>query len=110
MQKVNGQMPFNSTLDCAKKIVVSSNRISLSIILKIIVSFLKDKNGIKGLYAGLGPPLTFISVIFSLRFFGFQLGKRLQQTKDNQQLLDSSQLFKAGFMSGLVSSFVTAPG
>ena len=63
--------------------------------------FQKAKNGIRGLYAGLGPPLTFISIIFSCRFFGFQLGKRLQQ-KDKDDKLDLDQLFRAGLLAGFL--------
>ena len=68
MKQVNGKMPFNNAFDCAKKIVVCFfpqrflRRFPLKFPQKKLI-FLsqKAKNGIRGLYAGLGMIIALIN-------------------------------------------------
>lgn len=48
-------------------------------------------------------PLTGVAPIFAMSFFGFGLGKRLQQ-KTPDEKLNNTQLFAAGAFSG---TFIT---
>lgn len=54
-------------------------------------------------------PLTGVAPIFAMSFFGFGLGKRLQQTESDQKLT-LTQLFAAGAFSGIFTTTVMAPG
>lgn len=85
-----GQSPlFTGTWDCAKKTV--------------------QKEGFKGLYKGMSAPITGVAPIFAMSFFGFGVGKRLQQTNPDEEL-NNVQLFMAGAFSGILTTSVMAPG
>lgn len=57
----------------------------------------------------MGAPLTGVAPIFALSFFGFGLGKKLQQ-KSPDDKLTAPQLFYAGAFSGVLSAVIMAPG
>lgn len=59
--------------------------------------------------AGMSAPLTGVAPIFAMSFFGFGLGKRLQQTTPDEQLTNK-QLFAAGAFSGIFTTSIMAPG
>uniref|UniRef100_A0A336M9T3 CSON007573 protein n=1 Tax=Culicoides sonorensis TaxID=179676 RepID=A0A336M9T3_CULSO len=80
---------YRGTFDCAKKTV--------------------QREGFRGLYKGMSAPLTGVAPIFAMSFFGFGLGKRLQQKTPDEQL-GPLQLFAAGAFSGVFTSIVMAPG
>ncbi|XP_054166311.1 mitochondrial carnitine/acylcarnitine carrier protein-like [Oppia nitens] len=85
-----GQKPlYAGTFDCAKKIIV--------------------KEGALGLYKGMAAPLTGVSPMFAVCFLGFGIGKRLQQTKEDDPLT-MIQLFNAGMISGVFTTAIMAPG
>ncbi|RWS15672.1 mitochondrial carnitine/acylcarnitine carrier protein-like protein [Dinothrombium tinctorium] len=86
-----GQPPmYTGTFDCAKKI------------------FLNE--GItKGLYRGMGAPLTGVAPMFAVCFFGFGVGKKLQQKHPNEEL-NYFQIFNAGVVSGIFTTAIMAPG
>lgn len=85
-----GQSPlFTGTWDCAKKTI--------------------QKEGFRGLYKGMSAPITGVAPIFAMSFFGFGLGKRLQQRNPEDEL-DNVQLFMAGAFSGILTTSVMAPG
>lgn len=54
-------------------------------------------------------PITGVAPIFAMSFFGFGLGKRLQQ-KNPEDELTHAQLFAAGAFSGILTTSVMAPG
>lgn len=54
-------------------------------------------------------PLTGVAPIFAMSFFGFGLGKRLQQKTPDEQL-SNVQLFAAGAFSGIFTTTIMAPG
>lgn len=54
-------------------------------------------------------PLTGVAPIFAMSFFGFGLGKRLQQKTPDEQLTNT-QLFAAGAFSGIFTTSIMAPG
>lgn len=80
---------YAGTFDCAKKTVT--------------------KEGIRGLYKGMGAPLLGVAPIFAMSFLGFGVGKRLQQ-KDPDDKLTIQQLFYAGAFSGIFTTIIMAPG
>lgn len=67
------------------------------------------KEGFRGLYRGMSAPLTGVAPIFAMSFFGFGLGKRLQQQHPDDQL-SNLQLFAAGSFSGIFTTSIMAPG
>lgn len=85
-----GQKPqYAGTLDCAKQTIA--------------------REGFRGLYKGMSAPMTGVAPIFAMSFFGFGLGKRLQQTNPEEEL-NNTQLFAAGAFSGIFTTTVMAPG
>ena len=85
-----GQKPmYAGTYDCARKTI--------------------HNEGFRGLYKGMSAPLTGVAPIFAMSFFGFGVGKRLQQTHPEHEL-DNFQLFLAGAFSGVFTTTVMAPG
>lgn len=85
-----GQKPlYTGTLDCAKQTIA--------------------REGFRGLYKGMSAPMTGVAPIFAMSFFGFGLGKRLQQTNPDEEL-NNTQLFAAGAFSGIFTTTVMAPG
>lgn len=85
-----GALPmYTGTLDCAKKTIV--------------------KEGFLGLYKGMAAPLTGVTPMFAICFFGFGVGKRLQQKHPEEQL-SYIQLFNAGMLSGIFTTAIMTPG
>ncbi|XP_015931003.1 mitochondrial carnitine/acylcarnitine carrier protein [Parasteatoda tepidariorum] len=85
-----GQLPmYSGTFDCAKKTIV--------------------KEGILGLYKGMAAPITGVTPMFAVCFFGFGVGKRLQQKHPEEQLT-LLQLFNAGMLSGVFTTAIMTPG
>lgn len=80
---------YAGTYDCAKKTV--------------------QREGFKGLYKGMGAPLIGVAPMFAISFFGFGLGKRLQQTEANPHLT-YGQMYLAGSFSGIWTTIIAAPG
>ncbi|XP_054279571.1 mitochondrial carnitine/acylcarnitine carrier protein [Macrosteles quadrilineatus] len=86
----NGQLPlYTGTWDCAVKTV--------------------KREGFKGFYKGMAAPIAGVAPIFAISFFGFGVGKRLQQSKENETLT-KPQLFYAGAFSGIFTTVIMAPG
>ncbi|XP_076240405.1 carnitine/acylcarnitine carrier protein colt, mitochondrial isoform X2 [Calliopsis andreniformis] len=84
----NGVALYNGTLDCARKTIA--------------------KEGIRGLYKGMGAPLCGVAPIFAISFYGFGLGKKLIRQHDEE--LTPLQLFAAGAFSGIFTTIIMAPG
>lgn len=85
-----GESPlYKGTWDCAKKTVA--------------------KEGFRGLYKGMGAPLTGVAPVFAISFMGYGLGKKLQQKNQDDQLT-LIQLFYAGGFSGIFTTSILAPG
>ncbi|XP_039631645.1 mitochondrial carnitine/acylcarnitine carrier protein [Polypterus senegalus] len=80
---------YSGTLDCLKKTVA--------------------KEGVLGLYKGMGAPLAGVSPMMAIGFFGFGLGKRLQQNEVGHPLT-YPQVFAAGMLAGLLTTVIVAPG
>ncbi|XP_078034192.1 carnitine/acylcarnitine carrier protein colt, mitochondrial isoform X1 [Augochlora pura] len=85
----NGIALYSGTLDCAKKTIA--------------------REGVRGLYKGMGAPLLGVAPIFAISFYGFGLGKQLIRKTDNEQLMPI-QLFAAGAFSGIFTTFIMTPG
>lgn len=85
-----GQAPlYRGTLDCAKQIV--------------------NKEGFLGLYRGMSAPIAGVAPMCAVCFFGFGIGKKLQQTHPDEELT-LVQLFKAGMLAGVFTTGIMAPG
>lgn len=68
-----------------------------------------SKEGILGLYKGMGAPLAGVAPMMAISFFGFGLGKQLQQT-DPGKPLTHSQIFLSGCLAGVFTTVIVAPG
>ncbi|XP_062891395.1 mitochondrial carnitine/acylcarnitine carrier protein-like isoform X2 [Mobula hypostoma] len=66
------------------------------------------KEGVLGLYRGMGAPILAITPVMAVGFFGFGVGKKLQQAHPEEPLT-YSQLFRAGVLSGVFSSAILTP-
>lgn len=80
---------YTGTYDCARKTV--------------------QREGFRGLYKGMSAPIAGVAPIFAMSFFGFGVGKRLQQNKPDEKLTHL-QLFMAGAFSGVFTTSIMAPG
>lgn len=86
-----GESPlYKGTWDCAKKTVA--------------------KEGFRGLYKGMGAPLTGVAPVFAISFLGYGLGKDLQKNQNQDDELTLIQLFNAGAFSGIFTTSILAPG
>jgi carnitine-acylcarnitine carrier protein, putative len=85
-----GQSPmYSGTWDCTKKIV--------------------SKEGVLGLYRGMGAPIAGVTPMYAICFLGFGIGKKLQQTSPDHKFT-LSELFKAGMLSGVFTTIIMTPG
>lgn len=85
-----GEAPlYTGTWDCAKKTL--------------------QLEGVRGLYKGMAAPISGVAPIFAISFFGFGVGKTLQQ-KSPDEKLTLPQLFFAGAFSGIFTTSIMAPG
>lgn len=63
-----GTLPlYSGTYDCARKTV--------------------QREGFRGLYKGMSAPIAGVAPIFAISFFGFGLGKRLQQKTPDENVI-----------------------
>ncbi|MBN3300090.1 MCAT protein, partial [Amia calva] len=67
------------------------------------------REGMRGLYKGMAAPLAAVSPIIAISFFGFGLGKRLQQ-RDSDSPLTYPQIYAAGMLSGICTIVLVVPG
>ncbi|XP_057411707.1 mitochondrial carnitine/acylcarnitine carrier protein isoform X1 [Balaenoptera acutorostrata] len=85
-----GQPPmYSGTFDCFRKTLM--------------------REGITGLYRGMAAPIIGVTPMFAVCFFGFGLGKKLQQ-KHPEDVLSYPQLFAAGMLSGVFTTGIMTPG
>jgi len=70
------------------------------------------RDGVRGLYRGMGPPLVGVTPIFAISFWGYDLGKKIvfsatpnRTSKD----LNIGELAFAGFFSAIPATLVAAP-
>ncbi|KAG9049591.1 carnitine transporter [Tulasnella sp. UAMH 9824] len=70
------------------------------------------RDGLKGMYRGMGPPLVGVTPIFALSFWSYDVGKKLVYwaTPDRQSnALSTAELAFAGFFSAVPTTLVAAP-
>ncbi|XP_060793086.1 mitochondrial carnitine/acylcarnitine carrier protein [Neoarius graeffei] len=80
---------YTGTLDCFRKTL--------------------SKEGVLGLYKGMGAPLAGVAPMMAISFFGFGLGKQLLQS-DPSVPITSTQTFLAGMLAGVFTTVIVAPG
>jgi len=68
-----------------------------------------SREGFRALYKGMGAPVAGSAPIFALSFMGFGVGKKLQQSSPDESL-GPARLAAAGFLSGLITTVIMAPG
>ncbi|XP_073795635.1 mitochondrial carnitine/acylcarnitine carrier protein isoform X4 [Danio rerio] len=68
-----------------------------------------SKEGIFGLYKGMGAPLAGVTPMMALNFFGFGLGKELLQ-RDPTVPATYTQIYLAGMLAGVCTTVIVAPG
>uniref|UniRef100_UPI00398F8050 mitochondrial carnitine/acylcarnitine carrier protein-like n=1 Tax=Pristiophorus japonicus TaxID=55135 RepID=UPI00398F8050 len=66
------------------------------------------REGLLGLYKGMAAPIIGITPITAVVFFGYGLGKKLQQ-KHPEDPLSHGQLFAAGMLAGVFSTAIISP-
>ncbi|XP_071229370.1 mitochondrial carnitine/acylcarnitine carrier protein-like isoform X1 [Salvelinus alpinus] len=73
--------------------------------------FLKtvSKEGLLGLYKGMGAPLASVAPMMAISFFGFGLGKQLLQPDPTKTLMPT-QLFLSGCLAGVFTTVIVCPG
>lgn len=85
-----GQSPlYKGTLDCAMQTI--------------------NKEGFFGLYKGMAAPVAGVTPMFAICFFGFSIGKKMQQ-KHPDEVLSFPQLFNAGMLAGVFTTVIMTPG
>lgn len=85
--------PYTGMVDCAKKIIKA--------------------DGVTGLYKGMSAPLTGVSPIFAICFWGYECGKDIQRAAFSMkpdEPLSSNQIMFAGGFSAIPTTLVMAPG
>lgn len=80
---------YKGTIDCTKKTIV--------------------QDGFLGLYKGMAAPLAGVCPMYAICFLSFTFGKKIQQKSEDEQLT-LFQLAKAGFVAGLATTAILAPG
>lgn len=80
---------YTGTLDCFRKTL--------------------SREGVLGLYKGMGAPLAGVAPMMAVSFFGFGLGKQLLQS-DPSVPITSAQTFLAGTLAGVFTTVIVAPG
>ncbi|KAL1020504.1 hypothetical protein UPYG_G00000940 [Umbra pygmaea] len=83
------RVPYKGAYDCFSKTV--------------------SKEGLLGLYKGMGAPLAGVAPMMAIGFFGFGLGKQLLQPDATQKLMPS-QLFLSGCLAGIFTTVIVCPG
>lgn len=90
MEVVPGQKPpYAGTLDCAQKIVA--------------------KEGVAGLYRGMSAPLTGVTPMYALCFWGYGIGKKVFTTEDSYKNLELGRIGLAGATSAIFTTPILAP-
>uniref|UniRef100_A0A3Q0RIF5 Si:dkey-150i13.2 n=1 Tax=Amphilophus citrinellus TaxID=61819 RepID=A0A3Q0RIF5_AMPCI len=69
-----------------------------------------SKEGILGLYKGMGAPLAGVAPMMAISFFGFGLGKQLQQSPEFKLKAEYAQIFLSGCLAGVFTTVIVAPG
>ncbi|KAG7323860.1 hypothetical protein KOW79_013562 [Hemibagrus wyckioides] len=80
---------YTGTLDCFRKTL--------------------SREGVWGLYKGMGAPLAGVAPMMAISFFGFGLGKQLLQN-DASVPITSTHTFMAGMLAGVFTTVIVAPG
>uniref|UniRef100_A0A672LZL1 Mitochondrial carnitine/acylcarnitine carrier protein-like n=1 Tax=Sinocyclocheilus grahami TaxID=75366 RepID=A0A672LZL1_SINGR len=66
-----------------------------------------SKEGIFGLYKGMGVPLAGVTPMMALNFFGFGLGKEFLQS---DRTIPITLIYLAGMLAGVFTTVIVAPG
>uniref|UniRef100_A0A8B9J9P7 Si:dkey-150i13.2 n=1 Tax=Astyanax mexicanus TaxID=7994 RepID=A0A8B9J9P7_ASTMX len=68
-----------------------------------------SREGVLGLYKGMGAPLAGVAPMMAISFFGFGLGKQLLQS-DPSVPHTYTQIYLAGMLAGVFTTVIVAPG
>ncbi|KAG8922655.1 hypothetical protein FRC02_011697, partial [Tulasnella sp. 418] len=70
------------------------------------------RDGLKGMYRGMGPPLVGVTPIFAISFWGYDLGKKIVYAATpnrSSPTLSTAELAFAGFFSAVPTTLVAGP-
>jgi len=70
------------------------------------------RDGVRGLYRGMGPPLAGVTPIFAISFWGYDLGKKIVYSATPNRkspVLGLGELAFAGFFSAIPTTLVAGP-
>ncbi|POY74725.1 hypothetical protein BMF94_2201, partial [Rhodotorula taiwanensis] len=70
------------------------------------------RDGVKGFYRGMGPPLAGVTPMFAVSFWGYAMGKKLvyaMTPNRTSSVLSYGELAAAGFFSAIPTTLVAAP-
>ena len=81
---------YNGTFDCIKKTF--------------------HNEGLRGFFKGMATPFFGIIPIYALTFFGYGLGKSLQNPHGPNGEFSKMQIFNAGMLSAVFTTVIAAPG
>ncbi|KAJ8358758.1 hypothetical protein SKAU_G00152830 [Synaphobranchus kaupii] len=68
-----------------------------------------SKEGVLGLYRGMGAPLLGVAPMMAISFFGYGLGKQLLQP-DPRATLTYQQIYLSGMLAGVCTTVIVTPG
>ncbi|KAF7493938.1 Mitochondrial carnitine/acylcarnitine carrier protein [Sarcoptes scabiei] len=81
---------YSGTFDCVRKILTDE--------------------GPRGFFKGMATPLVGITPLYSIAFFGYSLGKKLQTPDRETGRYSHGQIFNAGMLSSVCTNLITTPG
>lgn len=70
------------------------------------------RDGIRGFYRGMGPPLAGVTPMFAVSFWGYDMGKKIVYAMTPQRTskqLSNAELAFAGFFSAVPTTLIAAP-
>jgi solute carrier family 25 (mitochondrial carnitine/acylcarnitine transporter), member 20/29 len=67
------------------------------------------ESGVRGLYRGVSAPLTAVTPIFALSFWGYDMGQRLITYSTGHEKLNMTEKCVAGGLSGIPTTLIMAP-
>ena len=85
-------------------------KLNISILASLPFLLTLPQEGLKGLYRGMAAPLTGVTPMYALCFFGYGVGKKIFCDDDAFEKLKLTQIAMAGAASAAFTTPILAPG